>query len=300
MPRHPRRLPVIGRFLQTLTSGFKTLLQTGSSAAVSGVTVFEGDSPFHHIVIRDEGPVRTMYFTGPEGEEAETAIHSGDPSRAVFEYPGLMLTALALAPGRRIILLGLGGGYLPGLFARFLPERELTVVEVDPLVVELAGTYFGFAPAPNVRLVLADGREFLAGAEAPFDQIWLDAFSGDYVPDHLCGLSFLKLCRDRLNPGGLLAQNLHQSRFQAFQNQLRTTEALFGPFLALEGQRCGNAVILSRRPEAGDGRRTEAWPPANLRAAVKKLGPRLGPYDLTEEIRKVKTIRPNPEARIIP
>ena len=263
------------------------------------VTVFEGESPFHRIIIRDEGPHRTMYFSGPDGEEAETAIHRQDPNQAVFEYPGLMLTALALAPARRILLLGLGGGCLPGLFTRFLPERELTVVEVDPLVAELADTYFGFTPGPNIRLVLADGRDFIAASEpAAFDQIWLDAFSGDYVPDHLSGLAFLKLCRDRLVPGGLLAQNLHQSRPWAFQNQLKTTEAAFGSFFALKGRRCGNAVVLARRPEQpGD---KPAWRSAELMAAVKNFGPRLGPYDLIAEIRKAQTFRLDPEARIIP
>jgi spermidine synthase len=285
------------RILDTLGQGLKSLLRLGDSRPV---TVFEGVSPFHHILIRDEGPLRTMYFTGPEGVEAETAIDRQDPGRAVFEYPGLMLTALALAPGRRILLLGLGGGYLPGLFARFLPERELTVVEVDPLVAELAAAYFGFAPAPNVRLVLADGRDFLNDSDsAAFDQIWLDAFSGDYVPGALSGLAFLELCRDRLVPGGLLVQNLHRSRPLDFQNQLKTAEAAFGPFLALEGRRSGNAVLFSRRAGGRPGD-WPAWRPAELMAAMKKFGPRLGPYDLTAEIRKVKTFRLEPEALVIP
>jgi spermidine synthase len=210
-----------------------------------------------------------------------------------------MLTALALAPGRRILLLGLGGGCLPGLFARYLPERELTVVEVDPLVAELAGTYFGFEPGPNVRLALADGRDFLTGqAPAAFDQIWLDAFSGDYVPPPLSGLAFLELCQSRLTPGGLLAQNLHRSRASAFQDQLKTTQAAFGTFLALEGRRCGNAVVLARRPEQPGAR--AAWRTAEIQAAIKKFGPRLGPYDLTDEIRKAKVYRLDPEARVVP
>jgi spermidine synthase len=284
-----------GRLFKTLAAGLKTMLPVTGGRPV---TVFEGDSPFHHIIIRDEGLHRTMYFAGPEGEEAETAIHLQDPGRAVVEYPGLMLTARALAPGRRILLLGLGGGYLPGLFARFLPERELTVVEMDPLVAELAGTYFGFTPGPNVRLVLANGRDFLAGqGPAAFDQIWLDAFSGDYVPIELSGRAFLNLCRDRLVPGGLLSQNLHRSRPSAFQDQLKTTLEVFGSFLALEGQRCGNAVVMARR---GEKEARTAWRPAELMAAVKKIGPRLGPYDLTAEIRKIRTFQVDPEAQVIP
>ncbi|MDR3037904.1 MAG: fused MFS/spermidine synthase [Candidatus Adiutrix sp.] len=286
------------RLLKTLAAGFRApnLPEPGAAAAE---TVFEGDSPFHQIVIRDEGGRRTLYFIGPEGEEAETSIDLAEPDRDVFEYPGLMLSALALTSGRRVLLIGLGGGYLPGLFGRYLPEHALTVVEVDPLVAELAGVYFGFAPAPNVRLIVADGRDFLADQPGgAFDQIWLDAFSGNYVPARLSGLEFLSLCRDRLAPGGLLVQNFHQSRPRAFQDQLKTTQAAFGPFLALEGRRCGNAVVMARRPNGPDD--PPVWRSAALLAAVKKFGPRLGPYDLTADIRKIKTFKLEPEARVIP
>jgi hypothetical protein len=34
--------------------------------------------------------------------------------------------------------------------------------------------------------------------------------------------------------------------------------------------------------------------------AVKKTGPRLGPYDLTAEIRKVRTFHVDPDAQVIP
>ena len=261
--------------------------------------VFEGRSSFHHLVIRDEAGRRTLFFSGPGGEEAETSISLADPGQPVFEYPGLMLAALPLTPGRRILLVGLGGGFLPGLFHRHLPEHDLTVVEIDPLVAEVAASYFGFEAGDNVRLVIADGRDFLAARrEEDFDQIWLDAFSGNYVPPHLSGLEFLNLCRDRLKPGGLLVQNCHLSRPRVFKDQLKTTQAAFGPCLSLEGQRCGNAVIIARR--TGGPEAPSLWRPADLKAAAKKFGPRVGPYDLEAELGKIKNFDSGPEAQVIP
>ena len=284
------------RLIKTLAAGLKTLLPAGADAAR---TVFEGQSPFHRLIIRDEAGRRTLYFAGAAGEEAETSIDLAAPGRAVFEYPGLMLTALPLTAGRRVLLVGLGGGYLPGLFGRHLPNHDLTVAEVDPLVAELAATYFGFVPAANVRLVLADGRDFLEGLpEEAFDQIWLDAFSGDYVPARLSGLEFLQLCRSRLTAGGILAQNMHMSRPRAFQDQLKTTQAAFGAFLALAGRRCGNAVVLARRP--GGPAEPFSWRPADLLEAVRQFGRRVGPYDLAEELRKIKTFDLDPAARVWP
>ena len=259
--------------------------------------IYEGDSHFHHITIREESGKRTMYF-GPCGEEAETSIDMVNPDQAVFEYPGMMLAALPLQPeGRRVLMLGLGGGFLPRLFQRHLPQYELTVVEVDVLVAELAQTYFGFESGGNVNLVIGDGREYIEKMEpSSVDQIWLDAFSGDYVPPQLTGLEFLTLCKSRLTPGGLVVQNLHQSRPRIFHNQLKTAEAAFESVLSLEGQRCGNAIIIGRKPGGPPG---PGWKPADLLKAAKSFGPRLGPYDLTVEMRKYKKFTPNAGAVIL-
>jgi len=259
--------------------------------------LYEGRSRFHHITIREEGDRRTMYF-GPDGDEAETSINMANPEAATFEYPGMMLAALPLHPeGRRVVMIGLGGGYLPGIFRRHLPQYELTVVEVDLLVAELAQTYFGFSAGGSVNLVIGDGRDFLERQpEGSLDQIWLDAFSGDYVPPQLSGYDFLKMCRTRLTPGGLVVQNLHQSRPHTFQNQLKTTQAALGDFLAFDGIRCGNAIVVSGR----DNQILDQSPKKSLlESAAKRFGRRVGPYDLVEEMRKMKNFQVDPEAVIL-
>lgn len=279
------------RFMAKILEVFKSDDQSDQEV------IFEGDSSHHHIIIRDEDGRRTLYF-GDNGDEAETSVDFRQPGKAVFEYPGMMLAALPLHPnGRKIVMLGLGGGYLPGLFQRYLPNYQLTVVEVDPLVAELAQTYFGFSTGSNVQLVIDDGRDYLEGREGgALDQIWLDAFSGNYVPPQLSGLEFLNLCRDRLAPGGLLVQNLHQSRPMAFQRQLKTTEAAFGACLVLSGRRCGNAIVISRSAGGPSG---PVWKKTALEEAAKNFGRRIGPYDLVEEIRKMRKIHLRPEVEII-
>jgi spermidine synthase len=244
--------------------------------------LFEGDSPFHHVVVSEHAGVRTMHL-GPEAKEAETSMSVAAPESPIFEYPGMMLVSLALAPSRRILMLGLGGGYLPGLFQKRLAAHRLTVVELDPLVAELAGTYFGFNPGGNVEVVISDGRDYLEGApDGAFDQIWLDAFDGDYIPEHLAEAGFLRLCRQKIAPRGLLAQNLHQTSWR-YLGQLRQTIEVFGAEpLLLGGVRSANTVALS----LASGERLDPEAKALL-AAVRSFGAKVGPYDLSEELRKV-------------
>ena len=268
-----------------------------SDGELSEDIIFEGDSRYHHIIIREEGSCRTLYF-GQSGDEAETSVNLDNPERAVFEYPGMMLAALPLLPeGRRILMIGLGGGFLPELFRKHLPQYELTVVEIDLVVAELAQTYFGFRPEDNIKLVIGDGRDYIEKqADESLDQIWLDAFSGNYVPPQLSGLAFLRSCRDRLKPGGLLVQNLHQSRPRAFQDQLKTTEAAFGGYMGFDGRRCGNAIIISKKDGGSPG---PAWKKTALEEAARRFGRRLGPYDLVDEMKKFRNFIPEPEAEVI-
>jgi spermidine synthase len=185
-------------------------------------------------------------------------------------------------------MLGLGGGYIPKLFQSHLPSHNLTVVELDPQIAELASVYFDFNPGQNVSLVISDGLEYVARARmGSYDQIWLDAFGGEYIPPHLATSEFLELCRMRLKPRGLLVQNLHQTQALAYRKQLHRTFEVFGQApLVFGGTRCGNSICLSLHCQEERLPRKEA----DILSAVKAFGKRVGPYDLTKECAKLLNI----------
>jgi len=149
-----------------------------------------------------------------------------------------------LGSGRRGILIGLAGG----MFARVMDNYnvDLTAVEIDVKVAELAQAYFGYrgdiflpsgkrhivdlsrfpvrrmarppgAPEleepsdrgtkPAGRAVIQDGRQFLAVQTGAVDFIVLDAYNSDSIPFHLITREFFELTRNRLNADGILAIN---------------------------------------------------------------------------------------------
>ena len=105
--------------------------------------------------------------------------------------------------GRDCLVVGLGAGFIPaGYSARGI---RTDVVDIDPLIPQLARDYFGFSTSGDV--VVADARYFLLTTERMYDYIILDAYSGDLMPHHLISREMFTLIEQRLRPGGVLGIN---------------------------------------------------------------------------------------------
>lgn len=89
--------------------------------------------------------------------------------------------------------------------------RSVTMVDLDRQVVELCREHLpawhqGAFADPRTRLLFADGREFVAGAEESFDMAIIDVVDMlDNGPaQSLYTRQFYELLRRRLRPGGLV------------------------------------------------------------------------------------------------
>jgi spermidine synthase len=78
-------------------------------------------------------------------------------------------------------------------------------VEIDPDVLRLAHSHFGFAPARNE--FIEDARGFLNRTDQKYDIVVHDAFTGGNTPEHLLSQEVLVRIRALLRPGGILALN---------------------------------------------------------------------------------------------
>jgi spermidine synthase len=111
-------------------------------------------------------------------------------------------------PPKRVGVVGLGTGSM----AAYGEEGDFfSYYELDPGIVRVATdtTYFTFLADSRAegRVILGDARVSLerAPGEAPYDVLFLDAFSSDAIPMHLLTLEAMQLYLSRLAPGGMLA-----------------------------------------------------------------------------------------------
>lgn len=65
-----------------------------------------------------------------------------------------------------MLLVGLGGGGLPQFIRDFVPGVRVEVVELDPSVLEVAKTWFGFQNDDRLKVILGDGLEYISTLES--------------------------------------------------------------------------------------------------------------------------------------
>ena len=252
---------------------------TQALAAAGNQILYEGDSIYHHITIRQDGMERCMIF-GRQRDLRQTCLDLEKPDASVFEYTSMMFTGFLFRPdAKQVCLIGLGGGYIPTVFRMHLPQVRLHSVEVDPLVEKLATQYFGFSVPAGQTLSIDDGRQFLKKSRQRYDQIWLDAFNSDYIPAHMTTKEFLTLVRSRLTEGGIVIQNLFCDN-KLFDAQIATFRSVFAKVFVFEGHRTGSCIIVASDRPATD--------PAGLRKQAERLGGKIGRIDLFAEVGKCK------------
>lgn len=116
-----------------------------------------------------------------------------DITKNILSYSGDML------------LIGLGGGSILKSF--YDDNWDIDVVEIDPVVTEIAEKYF--APVPVFENIYhQDGREFLRNINKTYDLIVIDAFGSSSVPFHLTTIESFNLAKSRLRENGLLTINI--------------------------------------------------------------------------------------------
>lgn len=236
--------------------------------------LFQERSDFTLVTVVEEQGIRCLYF-GDLADERETCIDQRDLDRSVFEYTALMFVGFLFQPDTSsFLLIGVGGGYIPGVIHRHRPDVIVDAVDIDPVVVEVARRYFDLPDHERLRLHVTDGRRFVEESTDRYDQIWLDAFDEKYVPPSLSSRQFLEAVKAHLTEGGVLVENLHRSH-PRFRAQMATAEAVFERIWVFYGDRSDNAVIV-----AGD---RPAMGLIELLNAAEAMGERIGTIDLIRE-----------------
>lgn len=230
-----------------LHAGLCACVALSLPACATQTVVHERTSPYGTIIVADDDRgLRTLLFA--RGGARQSVVKPGDPEHLELPYTRYALAGLALCgEPRRILVVGLGGGTLPGFLRKHYPDAMIEAVEIDADVVDVAKMFFGFREDERMRVHVGDGRQFIENVREPaYDVIFLDAFGADSVPPHLTTREFLQAVRRALLPSGVAVGNIwNRSRNPLHDAMVRTYQEVFDELFILEVAGDVNTILLA-------------------------------------------------------
>ena len=244
------------------------------AAAAGAQEIYQEKSLYRNILVYDADGQRCMRF-GRHNAGRQSCVQLQNPDALVLDYTKMLLAALYLNPDpKKILIIGLGGGTLPRVLQKIIPQASIDSVELDPSVVKVAQRFFGFSPAAGSSVVVEDGRVFVKRAQKQgkkYDLVILDAFDHVYIPEHMLTIEYLREVRSLVSQDGVLAANTFSSS-RLYDSESATYASAWGPFYNLKAS---NRVILARNDRLPSM--------AEIKANAGRIDEKLRPFGADKE-----------------
>ena len=245
------------------------------SVAAHSNVVHEERSLYRNIIVDETGDLRCLKFNTKSSQTSQSCMYKNNPDKLVFNYTKLTFASLLVTDNpKNVLIIGLGGGTLSNVIHALYPAAKIHNVEIDPAVLKVARNYFNFIENDAVTSSVQDGRIFIKRAaikKQKYDWIILDAFNGDYIPEHLLTKEFFEEVKSVLAEGGVIAANTFSSS-KLYEHESATYHAVFGDFINVSRANRSNRIILA----GVNSMPTEA----QINQRIKALNPRLKKYDV--------------------
>src|SRR5262245_31516897 len=223
----------------------------------------ERNSTYNNIYVYKDGSNVIMNFGHSKRFYTESIYNTKNELDLPVTYTRFMTVGLVYAGGLENLLeIGFGGGRTAWYLHKHVPSLDITCVELDPAVVELATKHFGVRAEDKFKITIADGRSFMAKSKDSWNVILIDAYRGPFVPFHLLTEEFFKVVKSKLKPGGVVVQNIEPTTMM-FDSAVATIQKVFQNVDVYDAG--GNVVAV-----AYDGERKTPAQRAASAAAVQK------------------------------
>jgi spermidine synthase len=199
------------------------------------------------IDISEEAGVRYLHFGS---DWIQGAMRIARPWKLELEYTREMMASLLLrdddAWPRKVLLIGLGTASLTKFLYRHYPLAQLTVVEIEPAVIDAARQFFKLPEdTKRINLVIGDGVDYVLDCDRKFDLILVDGYDENASSGALNSVPFYRGCRSCLSSNGILSVNLLTSDRRFNASIARIAEAFGDRVLSFPSCESGNAIALA-------------------------------------------------------
>lgn len=202
-------------------------------------------------VVQENGYICMRFRKKSHNDLSQSCIYDDGSKQLVFDYYKLAMGAtFFLDEPKDILVVGLGGGVLVNHYKELYPNANITSVEIDPVVADMAKKYFNYTDdGEQYTTHVRDGRVFVKRAqrkEQRYDFILLDAFNSDYIPEHMMTKEYLEEVKSILKPGGIIMANTFSSS-ALFHHESETYHQVFGELyqIRFENEKTNRVIVVS-------------------------------------------------------
>jgi len=168
------------------------------------------------------------------------------PNKLIISYTKAMMSFLLVNPSpKRITMIGLGGGSLAKYCYHYLPQTEITVVEINPDVIALRNDFAIPADDTRFQVLLNDGAEWVAETASQTDILIVDGFDAIGLPIQLSSQQFYDDCFASLADDGIMVVNLWGSHPHNEEYLTRIHNSFANRLIIIDVEDSLNIIVLA-------------------------------------------------------
>ena len=244
----PRRLPLY--LWMPVIILLLTLLLRGQPVKATREAIYETESAYNYIqVVEDEVGCRSLLLNEGQGIHS---VYCPDQLRTLGPWDYFLIAPYFNPPPytpdqvESVALIGLAGGTMARQYTAVYGPLPIDGVEIDPQVVRVGQEYFAMNQ-PNLNVIVADGRYYLAHSDRQYTVVGVDAYRLPYIPPHLTTVEFFHQVRDHLTADGVVAINVGRASddYRLVEAMLATLLQVFPSAHVIKVPNSFNAVIVA-------------------------------------------------------
>ncbi|MFQ6102285.1 MAG: spermidine synthase [Anaerolineae bacterium] len=226
-----------------------SLLLRGQPVKAAENAIYETESAYNYIQVVEEEGCRHLLLNEGQGTHSIYCPHQLRTS-GPWDY---FLVAPYFNPPpytpdrvKSVALIGLAAGTMARQYTAVYGPLPIDGVEIDPEIVRVGREYFAMGE-PNLDIVVADGRYYLAHSDRRYTVVGVDAYRLPYIPPHLTTVEFFRQVHDHLTADGVVAINVGRAAgdYRLVEAMLATLLQVFPSAHVIEVPNSFNAVVVA-------------------------------------------------------
>lgn len=232
-----------------------------------GRSEFSGDYVIEDVEIFEDNKYRRLYYLCTQLLiQSEARLKSAKSRKGKLKevvdltylrckhhfYMSIACQVTCLEAPARILLIGLGGGGLCMFLRKFLPKADITVVDIDDHMLQVATKWFGLVQDDRLKVTILDGLDYLKQCDEKgekFDAILFDVDNKDTStgmscpPKQFLEKRIIQHVVNSLNDNGLFILNMVLRNESLRPTVLETLQSYFKTLIPYKLQEDLNEVI---------------------------------------------------------